>query len=144
MTRVYGLKNCDSCRKAQNWLKRFEIPYTFIDVRDSLPAPEQFLQWKDAVGSWETLVNKSSTTWRQLPEMRKSPGTDAEWKLLLREHPALMKRPLLELENCIIVPHLGSASKKTRDMMSLLAAQNLVAGLKGERLPYCVNPEVYK
>lgn len=99
MTRVYGLKNCDSCRKAQNWLKRFEIPYTFIDVRDSLPAPEQFLQWKDAVGSWETLVNKSSTTWRQLPEMRKSPGTDAEWKLLLREHPALMKRPLLELEN---------------------------------------------
>jgi glyoxylate reductase len=51
--------------------------------------------------------------------------------------------PLLELENCIIVPHLGSASKKTRDMMSLLAAQNLVAGLKGERLPNCVNPEVY-
>ncbi len=52
--------------------------------------------------------------------------------------------PLLELENCIIVPHLGSASKKTRDMMSLLAAQNLVAGLKGERLPHCVNPQVYE
>jgi lactate dehydrogenase-like 2-hydroxyacid dehydrogenase len=52
--------------------------------------------------------------------------------------------PLLELENCIIVPHLGSASKKTRDMMSLLAAENLIAGLKGERLPNCVNPEVYR
>jgi len=52
--------------------------------------------------------------------------------------------PLLRLENCIIVPHLGSASKKTRDMMALLAAQNLIAGLKGERLPNCVNPEVYK
>jgi lactate dehydrogenase-like 2-hydroxyacid dehydrogenase len=51
--------------------------------------------------------------------------------------------PLLRLENCIIVPHLGSASKKTRDMMSLLAAQNLVAGLRGERLPNCVNPQVY-
>jgi glyoxylate reductase len=58
--------------------------------------------------------------------------------------PLPMDCPLLELENCIIVPHLGSASKKTRDMMSLLAAQNLVAGLKGERLPNCVNPEVYR
>ncbi len=51
--------------------------------------------------------------------------------------------PLLELDNCLIVPHLGSASKYTRDMMSLLAAQNLIAGLKGERLPHCVNPQVY-
>jgi glyoxylate reductase len=58
--------------------------------------------------------------------------------------PLPMDSPLLELENCIIVPHLGSASKKTRDMMSLLAAQNLVAGLKGERLLNCVNPQVYK
>jgi glyoxylate reductase len=52
--------------------------------------------------------------------------------------------PLLELENCLIVPHLGSASQHTRDMMSLLAAENLIAGLKGERLPNFVNPEVYK
>ncbi len=57
--------------------------------------------------------------------------------------PLPMDCPLLELENCLIVPHLGSASKKTRDMMSLLAAQNLVAGLKGERLPNCFNPQVY-
>lgn len=57
--------------------------------------------------------------------------------------PLPMDSPLLELENCVIVPHLGSASKKTRDMMSLLAAQNLIAGLKGERLPNCVNPEIY-
>jgi len=51
--------------------------------------------------------------------------------------------PLLELENCLIIPHLGSASKHTRDMMSVLAAQNLIAGLKGEKLPNCVNPEIY-
>jgi glyoxylate reductase len=57
--------------------------------------------------------------------------------------PISMDSPLLELENCIIVPHLGSASKKTRDMMSLLAAQNLVAGLMGRRLPNCINPQVY-
>jgi glyoxylate reductase len=51
--------------------------------------------------------------------------------------------PLLELDNCLIVPHLGSASRQTRDMMAFLAAQNLIAGLKGERLPNCINPQVY-
>lgn len=58
--------------------------------------------------------------------------------------PLPMSSPLLELENCLIVPHLGSASKRTRDQMSLLAAQNLIAGLNGERLPHCANPDVYK
>jgi glyoxylate reductase len=51
--------------------------------------------------------------------------------------------PLLELPNCLIVPHLGSASKRTRDQMAYLAAQNLIAGLRGERLPNCANPDVY-
>lgn len=51
--------------------------------------------------------------------------------------------PLLQLSNCLVVPHLGSASKQTRDLMAFLAAENLIAGLKGERLPHCANPEVY-
>lgn len=51
--------------------------------------------------------------------------------------------PLLKLENCLIAPHIASASTYSRDMMAWLSAQNLVAGLKGERLPHCVNPEVY-
>jgi glyoxylate reductase len=51
--------------------------------------------------------------------------------------------PLLTLPNLLIVPHIGSASQKTRSQMALMAAQNLVAGLLGERLPHCVNPEVY-
>ncbi len=58
--------------------------------------------------------------------------------------PLPMDSPLLALDNCIIVPHLGSASKWTRDQMSLLAAQNLITGLNGGRLPHCANPEVYK
>jgi lactate dehydrogenase-like 2-hydroxyacid dehydrogenase len=51
--------------------------------------------------------------------------------------------PLLTLENCLIVPHIASASWRTRERMSLMAAENLIAGLKGERLPNCANPEVY-
>ena len=51
--------------------------------------------------------------------------------------------PLLTLNNLIIVPHIASASRQTREMMALMAAQNLIAGLKGEKLPNCVNPQVY-
>jgi glyoxylate reductase len=52
--------------------------------------------------------------------------------------------PLLTLDNCIVVPHIASASWQTRRKMSWMAAENLIAGLKGEHLPNCVNPEVYK
>jgi glyoxylate reductase len=58
--------------------------------------------------------------------------------------PLPMNSPLLELKNCIIVPHLGSASHKTRNLMSKLAAENLIAGLNGKKLPNCVNVSVYR
>lgn len=52
--------------------------------------------------------------------------------------------PLLMLDNIVIVPHIASASKTARDKMAWLAAKNLIAGLKGDHLPNCVNPQVYK
>jgi glyoxylate reductase len=57
--------------------------------------------------------------------------------------PLPLDHPLLTLGNIVIVPHIASASKTTREKMSWMAAQNLLAGLKGERLPNCVNPQVY-
>jgi glyoxylate reductase len=57
--------------------------------------------------------------------------------------PLPMDSPLLELDNLIICPHIASASNSTRTRMSIMAAENLIAGLKGEKLPNCVNPEVY-
>ncbi|NNC93848.1 MAG: D-glycerate dehydrogenase [Acidimicrobiia bacterium] len=51
--------------------------------------------------------------------------------------------PLVGLDNCFIIPHLGSSSRRTREAMATLAADNLLAGLHGERLPACANPEVY-
>ena len=58
--------------------------------------------------------------------------------------PLPLDSPLLELDNCLIVPHIASASVQSRDMMAFLAAKNLIAGLTGERLLHCVNPEVYE
>ena len=98
-TTIYGLKNCDTCKKAVKWLDRFGVPHAFIDYREHKPAPETLVEWAGKAGGFDALVNKSSTTWRQLPDNRKSPGSDAEWKLLLREHPALVKRPLVAMDD---------------------------------------------
>jgi glyoxylate reductase len=58
--------------------------------------------------------------------------------------PLPMDSPLLTLDNIVIMPHIASASTAARDMMAWKSAKNLVAGLKGEQLPNCVNPQVYK
>ena len=92
---LYGLANCDTCRKARKWLDRFDIAHDFVDYRDQRQSPETLLAWRDAVGGWDAMVNKSSTTWRNLPQARKAPGSDAEWKLLLKEYPQLIRRPVV-------------------------------------------------
>ena len=58
--------------------------------------------------------------------------------------PLLPDHPLLTLPNCIVVPHIASATVTAREQMAVMAAENLLAGLRGERLPYCVNLEVYE
>lgn len=58
--------------------------------------------------------------------------------------PIPANHPLVALENCIVVPHLGSATWATRERMGILATENLLAGLRGEILPHCVNPKVYE
>ncbi len=93
---VYGLDTCDTCRKARNWLDRHKVAYRFIDYR-AHPIPAATLKtWAPVLGGWEKLVNRASTTWRKLPDARRSPGSSAEWTLLIREHPALIRRPLIE------------------------------------------------
>lgn len=92
---VYGLPNCDACRKARRWLERKGIAFRFIDYRAEPVASEQLRRWADELGGWDRLINRASSTWRQLPEARKAPGSAAEWIVLLRDHPALIKRPVL-------------------------------------------------
>ena len=103
MIRIYGLENCDTCRKARNWLKRAEVGHEFIDYREQRIDPATLKDWARQLGGWEKLANKASTTWRNLPEGRKSPGSDPEWTLLIKEHPAIVKRPV------VVMPD-GSAS----------------------------------
>jgi Spx/MgsR family transcriptional regulator len=94
-TTLYGLDNCDTCKKARNWLSRFSVDHRFVDYRASRVAPETLKAWSAQLGGWDKLINKAGTTWRQLPEPRKTPHSDPEWTLLLKEYPALIRRPVV-------------------------------------------------
>jgi len=106
---VHGLGKCDTCRKARKWLDRHAVDYRFIDYRDEPAAPATLKQWAEAVGGFDELVNRSGKTWRNLASGRKSPGSTAEWSLLIREYPALVRRPVLVLADGSV--HLGFSDK---------------------------------
>jgi Spx/MgsR family transcriptional regulator len=110
---LYGLPNCDTCRKARNWLTRFEVDHAFVDYRAN-PVPAATLKiWAQQLGGWEKLVNKSSTTWRNLLPQRKDPGSDPEWTLLLKEYPALIRRPVVQrLDGLVSVGFSDNVFKK--------------------------------
>ena len=93
---LYGLDNCDTCRKARNWLTRFGVEHDFVDYREQRIAPAQLKSWAAQLGGWDKLVNRASTSWRTLADSRKSPRSDPEWTLLIKEYPALVKRPVVE------------------------------------------------
>ncbi|WP_129135589.1 Spx/MgsR family RNA polymerase-binding regulatory protein [Luteimonas sp. YGD11-2] len=101
-TTLYGLKNCDTCKKARKWLDRFGVAHGFVDYRDTPQPPDVLAGWAQQAGGWDALVNRSSTTWRTLPANRKAPGSDAEWKLLLREYPQLMRRPVVVTDDGVV------------------------------------------
>jgi Spx/MgsR family transcriptional regulator len=109
---VYGLPNCDTCKKARNWLARFEVPHTFVDYRAEPVPPATLKAWSEELGGWERLINKASTTWRTLLPQRKDPRTDPEWTLLLKEYPALIKRPVVVDGDEVTVGFSDNAFKK--------------------------------
>lgn len=91
---LYGLKTCDTVRKARRWLEQRGIDYQYHDVRDDGLTLELLDNWADQLG-WEALVNRRSTTWKQLPASTREPLDRHRALALLMEHPTLLKRPLL-------------------------------------------------
>lgn len=91
---VYGLKNCDSCKKARKELEAAEIEYEFHDLRDEGVTKAQVARWAKKAG-WERMLNKSSTTWRALPDADKTGLTEEKAVALMAANPTLIKRPLI-------------------------------------------------
>jgi Spx/MgsR family transcriptional regulator len=95
MLKLYGLEKCSTCQKARKWLDRHKVAHTFTDYREQRPDAAMLRNWAKAVGGWEALVNRTGMTWRNLPPARKTPGSEPEWLLLIKEYPALVKRPVV-------------------------------------------------
>jgi arsenate reductase len=91
---LYGLKNCDACKKALKALEAGGRTVTFIDVRAEADLSAKVPAWLDAVGP-DRLINTRSTTWRGLDEAERAKAK-ADPAGLLESHPTLIKRPVIE------------------------------------------------
>jgi Spx/MgsR family transcriptional regulator len=93
---IYGIKNCDTMKKARAWLDKHGVDYAFHDYKTAAIERARLEQWAKQVG-WEMLINRAGTTFRKLPDKDKD-GIDAKKAiaLMLRE-PSMIKRPVLDL-----------------------------------------------
>ncbi|HXX04192.1 MAG TPA: ArsC family reductase [Xanthobacteraceae bacterium] len=93
---IYGIKNCDTMKKARAWLDKRGVDYVFHDYKRAGIGRERLESWEKKVG-WETLLNRNGATFRKLSDKDKS-GLDANRALaLMLAQPSMIKRPVLEL-----------------------------------------------
>jgi Spx/MgsR family transcriptional regulator len=93
---IYGIKNCDTMKKARAWLDKRGIDYVFHDYKTACIEPERLEKWEKKVG-WEKLLNRAGMTFRKLPDKEKA-GLDAKKALaLMQKQPSMIKRPVLDL-----------------------------------------------
>ncbi len=95
MITIYGIKNCDTCRKALKWLQAEGIEHRFHDFRADGLDEADLKSWVAEIG-WEKLLNRRGTTWRKLPETEREGIDEANAVRLMLANPALIKRPLFD------------------------------------------------
>ncbi len=92
---IYGIKNCDTMKKARAWLDKRGVAYAFHDYKTEGVSRAQLETWAKDVG-WEKLLNKAGTTFKKLPDADKE-GTDREEAIaLMLAQPSMIKRPMLD------------------------------------------------
>ena len=99
---LYGLKTCDTCRKARKELDAAGNAHGYVDVRADGVDPDRLKTWATAAG-WQTLLNTKSATWRGLPEADRTDVGESEALALMAEHPTLIKRPVIENGDTVLV-----------------------------------------
>ncbi|WP_448568527.1 ArsC family reductase [Thalassotalea ganghwensis] len=102
MTIIYGIKNCDSVKKATKWLTEHNISYVFHDYRSD-GIDNKLIQSFLAKADWQSLLNKRSTTYRQLDDAVKESLNEQSFLDIIIAHPTLIKRPILVCKNLLEV-----------------------------------------
>ncbi len=99
---IFGIKNCDTMKKARGWLDTRGVAYEFQDYRADGITQTRLVDWAGQVG-WEKLLNRAGTTFRNLPEAERSNLDEAKAIALMARYPTLIKRPVLEHRGDILV-----------------------------------------
>ena len=102
MITLYGIKNCDTMKKAIKWLVANNIEYTLHDYKKSSLDSKTLNRWLKSV-DWEVLLNKRGTTWRKLPDDVKDNVTKTSAKTIMLENLSIIKRPVLDVDGAIFV-----------------------------------------
>jgi arsenate reductase (glutaredoxin) len=93
---IYGIKNCDTMKKARAWLDKAGVEYAFHDYKTSGIERERLERWAKKVG-WETLLNRAGTTFRRLPDKDKDGLSEKKVIMTMLAQPSMIKRPVLDL-----------------------------------------------
>jgi Spx/MgsR family transcriptional regulator len=93
---IYGIKNCDTMKKARAWLDKHGVDYAFHDYKTAGIERAQLEAWCKTLG-WETLLNRAGTTFRKLPDKDKNSLDAKKAMALMLAQPSMIKRPVLDL-----------------------------------------------
>ena len=99
---IYGIKNCDTMKKARAWLDGHGVAFDFHDYKTAGIARDMLKQWSDEVG-WETLLNRAGTTFKKLPDADKDGLNERKALALMQAQPSMIKRPVLDLGGKLLV-----------------------------------------
>ena len=99
---IYGIKNCDTMKKARAWLDQHGVAYGFHDYKSAGIDRGMLEGWARATG-WETLLNRAGTTFRKLPEKDKDGLTEKKAIALMLAQPSMIKRPVLDIGGKLLV-----------------------------------------
>ena len=102
MITLYGISNCDSCRKARRWLGEHAIAHTYHDLRRDGLDETRLGRWIEAVGR-QTLLNRRGTTWRCLSDADKAAANAQSAAPLMLDNVTLIKRPIIEIGTVVTV-----------------------------------------
>ncbi len=102
MMTLYGIKNCDSVKKARIWLDKHAVAYRFHDFRVDGLSAELLESWL-VRSDWQKLLNRRSTSWHELNDLQKSSIDQASATQLMLEIPTLIKRPVLDSSTNLLI-----------------------------------------
>ena len=102
MITIFGIKNCDTMKKARSWLESHKIPHDFHDYKTEGIDEATLQGWVKKVG-WEVLVNRAGTTFKKLPDADKERITEKKAIALMLAHPSMIKRPVLNAKGKLTV-----------------------------------------